>query len=165
MGSGEFASSTDRASIRYHAHAIGQGTRGCSQVALPTTAVAGRAPVAPPPPVATAAPAPAPMTPPPPTPIAVVGVVAQLEERAAAYPQKLNWKTSIVDLLKLRELGMDESQADAGAAALVPALMGGLESQAQAHPAGLDGLAGLLGGLGRGGLMDAVLGRTLQPCE
>lgn len=37
-------------------------------------------------------------------PIAVVDVVAQLEQRAAANPQKLNWKTSIVDLLKLLEL-------------------------------------------------------------
>jgi Domain of unknown function (DUF3597). len=33
-----------------------------------------------------------------------VDVVAQLEQRAAASPQKLNWKTSIVDLLKLLEL-------------------------------------------------------------
>lgn len=36
--------------------------------------------------------------------IAVVDVVAQLEERAAANPQKLNWKVSIVDLLKLLDL-------------------------------------------------------------
>ena len=34
-------------------------------------------------------------------PIAMVDVVAQLEKRAAANPQKLNWRTSIVDLLKL----------------------------------------------------------------
>ena len=37
-------------------------------------------------------------------PIAVVDVVAQLEKRAAANPQKLNWRTSIVDLLKLLEI-------------------------------------------------------------
>jgi hypothetical protein len=60
--------------------------------------------VAPPPSVTTPAPAPAPMVPPPPTPIAVVDVVAQLERWAAANPQKLNWKTSIVDLLKLLDL-------------------------------------------------------------
>ncbi|MDY0269505.1 DUF3597 domain-containing protein [Trichloromonas sp.] len=36
--------------------------------------------------------------------IAVVDVVAQLEQRAAANPQKLNWRTSIVDLLKLLEI-------------------------------------------------------------
>jgi hypothetical protein len=50
-------------------------------------------------PVAAAAPAPAVVN-----PIAVVDVVAQLEKRAAANPQKLNWRTSIVDLLKLLEL-------------------------------------------------------------
>ena len=42
-------------------------------------------------------------------PVAVVDVVAQLEQRAAANPQKLNWKTSIVDLLKL--LDIDSSLA------------------------------------------------------
>jgi hypothetical protein len=62
-----------------------------------------QAPVAPPPPVAQA-PIALPVEPPPPTPIAVVDVVAQLEGWAAATPQKLNWKTSIVDLLKLLEL-------------------------------------------------------------
>jgi len=39
--------------------------------------------------------------------IPVVDVVAQLEKRAAENPQKLNWKTSIVDLLKL--LNLDSS--------------------------------------------------------
>lgn len=33
-----------------------------------------------------------------------VDVVSQLEERAAKTPQDLNWRTSIVDLLKLLEL-------------------------------------------------------------
>jgi hypothetical protein len=42
-------------------------------------------------------------------PIAVVDVVALLTEKAAAHPDKLNWKTSIVDLLKL--LGLDSSLA------------------------------------------------------
>ena len=39
-----------------------------------------------------------------PKPILVVDVVAQLEQRAATNPQKLNWRTSIVDLLKLLEI-------------------------------------------------------------
>ncbi|MDZ4675542.1 MAG: DUF3597 domain-containing protein, partial [Gemmatimonadota bacterium] len=39
----------------------------------------------------------------------LVDVVSQLEQRAAANPQKLNWRTSIVDLLKL--LDMDSSFA------------------------------------------------------
>ena len=45
-----------------------------------------------------------PPAPPPPRPVAVVDVVAQLEKRAAANPEKLNWRTSIVDLLKLLEI-------------------------------------------------------------
>jgi Domain of unknown function (DUF3597) len=57
-------------------------------------------PVMPPPVAAPVAPPP----PPPPTPIAIVDVVAQLEELAAANPQKLNWKVSIVDLLKLLDI-------------------------------------------------------------
>src|SRR6185503_7439817 len=40
----------------------------------------------------------------PPKAVALVDVVSQLERRAAANPQKLNWRTSIVDLLKLLEI-------------------------------------------------------------
>ncbi|MGK2860227.1 MAG: DUF3597 domain-containing protein [Thermoanaerobaculia bacterium] len=40
----------------------------------------------------------------PPAPVAAVDVVAQLEKRAAANTQKLNWRTSIVDLLKLLDI-------------------------------------------------------------
>lgn len=66
-------------------------------------------PVAPPPPVAPApvAVAPAPVAPPQPVAIPVIDVVAKLEELAAANKEKLNWKVSIVDLMKL--LGMDSS--------------------------------------------------------
>lgn len=52
---------------------------------------------------------PAPQVPSAPTPIAVVDVVAKLEKLAASNPQKLNWKVSIVDLLKL--LGLESSFA------------------------------------------------------
>src|SRR5690606_37325504 len=38
------------------------------------------------------------------TPVSSVDVVAQLEQRAASNPQKLNWRTSIVDLLKLLDI-------------------------------------------------------------
>lgn len=38
------------------------------------------------------------------TPMKEVDVVAQLEQRAAANPQKLNWRTSIVDLMKLLDI-------------------------------------------------------------
>lgn len=44
-----------------------------------------------------------------PSAVPVVDVVAQLEKSAAANPQKLNWRTSIVDLLKL--LNIDSSFA------------------------------------------------------
>ena len=42
-----------------------------------------------------------------PTPMNAVDVVAKLEGMAAANPEKLNWKVSIVDLMKL--LGLDSS--------------------------------------------------------
>lgn len=57
-----------------------------------------------------------------------------------------------------RELGVTESQAASGAAALLPAILGGFKKQAQAQPAGLDGLLGMVGKLGGGGLLDDVLG-------
>lgn len=53
-------------------------------------------------PVAAAAPA-------PPAPMDMVDVVAKLENLAAMTPQKLNWRVSIVDLLKL--IDMDSSLA------------------------------------------------------
>lgn len=55
------------------------------------------------------------------------------------------------------ELGISEAQARRGAAALAPAILGGFKKQAQGMPAGLDGLGGLLGQLGGGGLLDDVL--------
>ena len=71
---------------------------------------------APPPAMVTqAAPAPAqvaptPPPPPPPEPMSMVDVTSMLEEWAANNPQKLNWRTSIVDLMKL--LGMESSLAE-----------------------------------------------------
>ena len=56
-----------------------------------------------------------------------------------------------------RELGVTEKQAASGAAALLPAILGGFKKQAQAQPAGLQGLGGLLGSLGGGSLLDNVL--------
>jgi len=56
-----------------------------------------------------------------------------------------------------RELGISDSQAASGAAALVPAILGGFKKQAQSQPAGLEGLGGLLGQLGGGDLLDNVL--------
>jgi hypothetical protein len=56
-----------------------------------------------------------------------------------------------------RELGVSESQAAAGAEALIPAILGGFKKQAKAQPTGLEGLGSLLGQLGGGGLLDNVL--------
>ena len=56
-----------------------------------------------------------------------------------------------------RELGVSEAQAASGAEALLPAILGGFKKQAQAQPTGLEGLGGLLGQLGGGGLLDDVL--------
>jgi len=60
-------------------------------------------PTPPPAPGPVAAPPPPP-PPPPPIEIPIVDVVARLETLAAANPQKLNWKVSIVDLLKLLDI-------------------------------------------------------------
>ena len=67
---------------------LGIGSDSAAAAPAPTAASVGTAPAAPP----------------PPKPVALVDVVAQLEQRAAANPQKLNWRTSIVDLLKLLDI-------------------------------------------------------------
>ena len=64
-----------------------------------------------------------------------------------------------------RELGITEAQAAKGAEALAPAILGGFKKQAQAQPSGLDGLAGVLGQLGGGGLLDDVLSPQPTPVE
>ena len=64
----------------------------------------GSAAAATPPPAVTQPASPAPAAPPRPTAVSVVDVVAKLEGLAAKNPQKLNWKVSIVDLLKLLDI-------------------------------------------------------------
>ncbi|GAB3772878.1 hypothetical protein GCM10028796_44320 [Ramlibacter monticola] len=54
-----------------------------------------------------------------------------------------------------RELNIDPQHAEAGAAALLPAIMGGFRNQAQAG--GTEGVGDLLSRLGGGSLMDQVL--------
>jgi len=51
-----------------------------------------------------------PTAPPKPLAMSETDVVAKLEKLAADNPQKLNWRTSIVDLMKL--LGMESSLAE-----------------------------------------------------
>jgi hypothetical protein len=72
-------------------------------------AEAAEKPAAPVAPAATPAAVPAASAPAAPVAISVVDVVGQLEAMAKANPEKLNWKTSIVDLMKL--LGLDSSLA------------------------------------------------------
>jgi hypothetical protein len=64
-----------------------------------------------------------------------------------------------------QQLGVNEQIAQAGAEALLPAIVGGFKKTAQAQPTGLDGLGGLLGQLGGGGLLDSVLSPEPTPVE
>jgi hypothetical protein len=73
-----------------------------------TRRAAGAAPAPQATPAAPAAPV-TPAAPTAPAAIPVVDVMAKLEGLAAANPQKLNWKVSIVDLMKL--LSLDSSLA------------------------------------------------------
>ncbi|MCP5327257.1 MAG: DUF937 domain-containing protein [Sinobacteraceae bacterium] len=57
-----------------------------------------------------------------------------------------------------RQLGVSDTQAASGAAALLPMILGGFKKQAQAQPAGIGDLGSLLNGLGGAGLLDEVLG-------
>ena len=61
-----------------------------------------------------------------------------------------------------RDTGVDEQTAQAGMAALLPMVLGGMQNQAGGAQ-GLGGLAGMLGGLGGGGLMDNAL--SPQPTD
>nr|WP_223294098.1 DUF3597 domain-containing protein [Chlorobium limicola] len=80
---------------------LGFGGEKKEVAAKPVSTVAAK-------PAAVAKPAAAPQ----PVPVAIseVDVVAKLEALASAHTEKLNWKTSIVDLMKL--LGLDSSLAE-----------------------------------------------------
>ena len=64
-----------------------------------------------------------------------------------------------------QQLGVSEQTAQAGAAALLPAILGGFKKMTQAQPGGLEGLGGLLGQLGGGGLFDSVVSPEPTPVE
>jgi hypothetical protein len=82
---------------------------GLSQAEAAPAAADETPAAAPPSPVDASASADATPAEPSPAPVSVVDVKAHLEELAAANPQELNWKRSIVDLLKL--LDIDSSYA------------------------------------------------------
>jgi len=62
-----------------------------------------------------------------------------------------------------RELGVREEEAQSGAAALLPAILGGFKKQAQPQQDSEEALGGLLGRLGGGSLLDNVL--SPQPTD
>jgi hypothetical protein len=64
-----------------------------------------------------------------------------------------------------QQLGVNEQMAELGAGALLPAILGGFKKTAQAQPTGMDGLGGILGQLGGGGLLDSVLSPEPTPVE
>lgn len=64
-----------------------------------------------------------------------------------------------------QELGIDQQTAAAGAAVLLPAILGGFKNQAQASPSGIDGLGGLLAQMGGGALLDSVVGAQPTPVD
>lgn len=64
-----------------------------------------------------------------------------------------------------KEMGVDQATVQQGAMALLPAVLGGFKKQATAQPQGLDGLVGMLGGMGGGGLLDAVLAPQATPVD
>jgi hypothetical protein len=65
-----------------------------------------------------------------------------------------------------RELGLSEQQVASGAAALLPAILGGLHKQAQAQAgAGGAGFGSLLDQLGGGSLLDQVLSPQPTPLD
>ncbi|MDQ8022323.1 MAG: DUF3597 domain-containing protein [Moraxellaceae bacterium] len=76
---------------------LGFGEEAVAKPATPPTAAPASAPAS------------APVAPAAPVAVSVVDVVGKLQGMAAAHPEKLNWKTSIVDLMKL--LGLDSSLA------------------------------------------------------
>lgn len=64
-----------------------------------------------------------------------------------------------------REMGIDPQTAAAGAAVLLPSILGGFKNQAQAAPGGIEGLGSILGQMGGGGLLDAVVGNQPTPVD
>lgn len=64
-----------------------------------------------------------------------------------------------------RELGIDSASAQAGATALLPAILGGFKKQAQPATGGMGGLMDVLGQLGGGGLLESLTSNTPTPTQ
>ncbi len=63
------------------------------------------------------------------------------------------------------QLGIPAAQAQSGIQALLPAVLGGFKQNAQQQPTGLEGLLGMIGGLGGGGMFDAVVQSGATPVD
>jgi hypothetical protein len=91
----------------------------------------------------------------------MIGCTRRLDRRRPSQEEHMQMTDVLAQMggvqSMARELGVSESQAAAGASALIPAILGGFKKQAQAQPSGLEGLGGLLGQLGGGSLLDNVL--------
>ena len=109
---GLFSKILEKLGLKKDKDAQGGATATVSQKPAAAPAPKATAPAKPAPtttsrPASSPKPAPVPVTVPKapvPTPISEVDVVSRLEDLAARNPAKLNWKTSIVDLLKLLDL-------------------------------------------------------------
>ena len=64
-----------------------------------------------------------------------------------------------------RELGIDSASAQAGATALLPAILGGFKKQAQPATGGMGGLMDVLGQLGGGGLLESLTSNNPTPTQ
>ncbi|MFN7177058.1 MAG: DUF937 domain-containing protein [Thermaurantiacus sp.] len=64
-----------------------------------------------------------------------------------------------------KEFGVDEKTVQAGAAALLPAVLGGFKSQAQAQPQGLAGLVSMVQQAGGAQLLERVLAPQPTPVD
>ncbi len=62
-----------------------------------------------------------------------------------------------------RELGVDPQTVEAGAQALLPAVLGGFRNSAKAGPGGLEGLIGMVQQAGGASLLDRVLAPEPTP--
>jgi hypothetical protein len=64
-----------------------------------------------------------------------------------------------------KELGVDEKTVQAGASALLPAVLGGFKQQAQAQPQGLAGLVSMVQQAGGAQLLERVLAPQPTPVD
>lgn len=73
-------------------------------------------------------------------------------------------QTGAIDSMS-RELGIDTASTQAGAAALLPAILGGFKKQAQSEAGGMGGLMDVLGQLGGGGLLESLTSSDPTPAQ